>query len=255
MTLLKQAFIVFIVANFFTTSVFASDLLVDTTISDAKGDAHGGWQYEVDKMDVKWAKDGQITVDIFTNFVDYNNVKGTGYGNGNIVLGDLLMSTDGGNTPFNYAFVLSDSDRSQQKYWEKNHWDKTGTLNEISSTVTSKEYHNNSSSVQRGQVLAGNTVGAGSQNSWTVDRKNAGSLHNNFDVISFSFNVSGIDAFKNASQVAFSWTMSCANDVVAGVVDVTRPTSVPEPATLLLMLIGLGFIVNSRKNKNKVFSA
>ena len=49
--------------------------------------------------------------------------------------------------------------------------------------------------------------------------------------------------------------MSCANDVVAGVVSVNRPTSVPEPTTLLLMLIALGFMAKSRKTKANDFSA
>ena len=78
-------------------------------------------------------------------------------------------------------------------------------------------------------------------------------------MISFSFNVNGIDAFQNASQLAFSWAMSCANDVVDGVVSVNRPTSVPEPATVLLMLAAFGFMAKSRKTntaaKVKNFSA
>lgn len=250
MTLIKKISGMLLIATLFTTNVFASDLLVDTTIDDAKGEAIGGWKYEVDRMDIQWTQDGQITVDIYTNFVDYNNEIGTSGSSRNIVLGDLLMSTNGDNTPYNYAFLLSDADRSQTRYYDQNHWDKTGNLSQISSTVTAKQYHNNSSSVQNGQVLAGNTVGAGRQSAWTVDRQNTGSSRTNFDKISFSFNVSGLDAFKNASQVAFSWAMSCANDVVEGVVDVNRPVSVPEPATFLLMLVGLGFIVNSRKNKS-----
>ena len=53
--------------------------------------------------------------------------------------------------------------------------------------------------------------------------------------------------------------MSCANDVVDGVVSVNRPTSVPEPATVLLMLAAFGFMAKSRKTnttaKVKNFSA
>ncbi|GAA0817547.1 PEP-CTERM sorting domain-containing protein [Colwellia sp. D2M02] len=256
MALIKQALSLFLVASLFvTTNALASDLLVNTTIADSQGDAHGGWIYEVDKMDIQWDTDGQVTVDIYTNFVDYNNEKGTGRRNGKIVLGDLLMSTDGANTPYNYAFMLSDADRNRNDYWRKNHWDNTGRLNQISSTISSKQYHNNSGSVQNGQVMGGSVSSYGEQAAWTVDRQNAGSSYNNFDVISFSFNVSGIDAFKNASQVAFSWTMSCANDVVQGVVDVAKVTSVPEPTTFLLMLIALGVIANTKRKKVKAFSA
>lgn len=259
MTLFKNVFKIFAVTALFSSAnAFSADFLVDTTIDDANSDAKGGWIYEIEKMDVQWVSDGLITVDIYTNFVDYNNEKGTGRGNGKIVLGDLLIGTDGADSPFNYAFVLSNEDRQRKKYYEKNHWDSTGTLTEISSTVTAKEYHNNSSRVQSGQVMAGNTVGTGQQSIWSIDRQNTGVNHDNFDLISFSFNVNGIDAFQNASQLALSWAMSCANDIVDGVVSVNRPTtSVPEPATLLLMLIALGFMAKSRKTtaKAKNFSA
>lgn len=271
MTLFKNALkVIALTSTLASASVFASDLVPTTTINDASNDAAGGWVYEIDRMDITWSSSELITVDIFTNFVDYNNEVGTGYrwenghkiSNGNIVLGDLLISTDG-TSNYDYAFVLSDADRDRQKYWEQNHWDNTGTLNEISSVVTSKEYHHNSSHVQTGDVMAGTKVDSGVSSNWTVDRQNTGAQHNNFDKISFSFNVGNIQAFQDASQVAFSWAMSCANDVVNGVVDVTRSgkpnggggTSVPEPTTLVLMLMGFAFVANSRKKKAKTFTA
>ncbi len=255
MTVIKNVFKILAITALFSSNAFASDFLVDTTIEDSNYDAVGGWKYEIDKMDVQWATDDLITVDIYTNFVDYNNTYSTGYGNGNIVLGDLLIGTDGANSPFNYAFVLSDADRQEDRYYEKSHWDNTGTLTEISSTLTAKQYHNNSSSVQQGQILAGNKVGQGQQSAWSVDRQNTGDNRDNYDLISFSFNVNGIDAFQNASQLAFSWAMSCANDAVDGVVSVNRATSVPEPASLLLLVIALGLIAKSRKTKTNKFSA
>jgi hypothetical protein len=255
MTLIKNVFkILAVTALFSSVNVFAGDFLVDTTIDDANGDAVGGWKYEIDKMDVQWASDGLVTVDIYTNFVDYNNEYSTGRNNGKIVLGDLLIGTDGANSPFDYAFVLSDADRERRQYYSQDHWDNTGTLTEIDSTITAKEFHNNSNRVQNGQVMAGNTIGTGLQSAWSVDRQNTGPNRDNYDLISFSFNVNGIDAFQNASQLAFSWAMSCANDVVDGVVSVNRPTSVPEPATLLLMLLALGFMANSRSKKSNDFS-
>ncbi|HBY86958.1 MAG TPA: hypothetical protein DEO86_13915 [Colwellia sp.] len=264
MTLIKKIFkTLAVTALFSSANVLAADFLVDTTITDSIGDAHGPsgkeWVYEIEKMDVQWASNDLITVDVYTNFVDYNNEKGTGstngVSNGNIVLGDLLISTNGDNTPFNYAFVLSDTDRERKKYYQKSHWDNTGTLTEIDSTLTSKQYHNDSSSVQDGQVIAGNKIGTGIDSAWSVDRQNTGSNRDNYDVISFSFNVNGIDAFQNASQLAFSWAMSCANDMVHGVVNVNRPTSVPEPTTLLLMLLALVFIAKKHSKKANDFSA
>jgi hypothetical protein len=269
MTLIKNVFkILAITALFSSVSAFSADFIVDTTINDAQGDASGPagneWKYEVEKMDVQWANDGLITVDIYTNFVGYNGKYGSGrYGDGNIVFGDLLISTDGADTPYNYAFVLSEGregDFSKDYHYDANgygrwdnHWDKQGTLTEIGSTKTSKDYHGGYSDTATGEVMAGNTIGNGIQSDWSVD--NYGRYSDKTDKISFSFNVNGIDAFQNASQLAFSWAMSCANDVVDGVVSVNRSTSVPEPATVILMLIALGLMAKSRQTKMNKFSA
>ncbi|PKH88422.1 PEP-CTERM sorting domain-containing protein [Colwellia sp. Bg11-28] len=265
MTLIKNVFkILAVTALFSSANVFAADFLVNTTINDSNHDALGsngtGWKYEIDKMDVQWADSGLITVDIYTNFVGHNGKNGSGrYGHGNIVLGDLLIGTKGESNPYDYAFVLSDKDRNKdysRDYsngtWDK-HWDKQGTFTEIGSTLTSKDYHGKYSSTASGEVMAGTTKGSGTQSNWSVD--NYGRYSGKTDKISFSFNVNGIDAFQNASQLAFSWAMSCANDVVDGVVNVDRPTSVPEPTTLLLMLLALGFMAKSRSNKSNDFSA
>ena len=253
MNLVKTIFKVFTVVILCSSAnVFSADFLVNTTIQDDIGEAVGGWKYEIDKMHVEWADDGLITVDIYTNFVDYNNKYGTGSGNGKIVLGDLLIGTSGEISSYDYAFILSSTDRQEDRYYDQNHWNNTGTFSQINSTITSKDYHNGSSSVQSDQVLAGDTVGAGQASAWTVDRQNTGQDRDNYDLISFSFNVNGIDAFQNASQLAFSWAMSCANDVVQGVVNVDRPStnSIPEPPSLLLMLLALVFLAMSNSKKD-----
>lgn len=258
MTIIKNFIKILSVVTLLATNAFASDLLVDTNISDASGDAVGGWKYEIDKMNVSWDQNDQITVDIYTNFVDYNNQYGTGQGNGNIVLGDLLMSTRSNTSSYNYAFVLSDTDRMRNNYASQSHWDNSGNFTKIKSTLSAKDYHNNSSSVQNGQVMANETIGSGLNSAWTVDRQNTGQYRNNYDKISFSFNVSGIRAFQNASQVAFSWAMTCANDVVSGIASVNRPNvpvTIPEPTTLLLMLLALAFLAKSRSKKANAFSA
>ncbi|TWX66331.1 PEP-CTERM sorting domain-containing protein [Colwellia demingiae] len=254
MTLIKKIFkTLAVTALFSSANVLAADFLVDTTISDLQGDANGGWAYEIKKMYVQWADNDLITVDIYTNFVGYNNR--TSAGNSRIVLGDLLIGTKGKSNPFDYAFVLSDRDSnlySNSKYRTK-HWDKKGNLTEIDSTLSSKDYHGSPSNTGTGEVMAGTTKGNSTEGDWSVN--NYGWKTGKTDKISFSFNVNGIDAFQNASQLAFSWAMSCANDVVDGVVNVDRPTSVPEPTTLLLMLLALGFMAKSRNKKANDFSA
>jgi len=253
MTLIKNIFkILAVTALFSSANVFAADFLVDTTINDAQGDTYGGSRYEIDKMDIKWAANDLITVDIYTDFVHYNDTINTG--KRDIVFGDLLMSTDGGNTPYNYAFILDDRNNDYSgSYYNNKHWDNTGSLTEISSTKTSKKYHGKNGNVAEGEVMANKTKGTGTQSNWSVD--NYAYKTGKTDKISFSFNVNGIDAFQNASQLAFSWAMSCANDVVSGVVKVNRATSVPEPATWLLMLLAFGFIVRSRSKRANDFSA
>jgi len=262
MTLFKNLLkFIAVAALFVSANVFSADFLVDTTINDAHNDAISSpgneWKYEVNKMDVKSVGD-LVTVDIYTNFVDYNGQYSAG--GKDIVLGDLLISTNGADTPFNYAFALSNGTRKEDDYADKSHWDGKGSLTEISSTKTAKQYHNNSSSVQEGEILAGKKIGKKTDGDVSIFRQNTGHYRNNFDVISFSFNVSGIDAFQNASQLAFSWAMSCANDIVEGVVKVNHngnrpPNNIPEPASLLLMLLALAFIAKRRSKKSDGFSA
>lgn len=254
MTLIKNVFKIFAVTALLSTAnVFAADFLVDTTFADPDPGA-GGWQYDIDSMAVSSVGD-LVTVDIFTNFVDYNNMYDVN--SGKIVFGDLLISTTGDLDNFDYAFKLSDADRKGNYYSAAagSHWDKTGALVAIDNVITSKQYHGTNSNTASGDVLAGTTTAGttGTASGWTIDRQNK---NDGFDQISFSFNVGGIHDFQSASQIAFSWAMSCANDVVEGVANVTNPTtSVPEPATLLLVLIALGLMANSRKSKKQNFSA
>jgi hypothetical protein len=250
-----------------SVNVFSADFLVDTTINDAQGDTIGGSKYEINKMDVKWAANDLITVDIYTNFVGYNNQVYGGLRR-NIVLGDLLISTTGDLNALDYAFVLSSNDRrgdySNNNHAKDKHWDKQGGLTALdinkNATVSSKEYHGEYSNTGSGEVMAGDTMGDMTQGNVSIDNYgywtyDGGWVHKT-DKISFSFNVNGIDAFQNASQLAFSWAMSCANDVVDGLVSVNRPsTSVPEPASLLLMLLALAFMAKSRSKKSDGFSA
>lgn len=265
MTLLKSALKIITVSTMLlSTSALASDFLVKTSFADPD-DGSGsteanGYAYDVNQMDVQWTTDDLITVKVSTDFIEHNNENGSG-GTGNIVFGDLLMSTNGDDTPFNYAFVLSEgryddysnlNNSGNQRKWSRT-TNNSGQLTEITSTQTSKDYHGQYSNTMNGEVLADTATGAAVNGDWQV--KNYGwDAENNKgrnDYISFSFNVSGITAFQNASQVAFSWAISCANDIVEGVVNVDHPNKVPEPATILLMLLALGFMATRRNNKAK----
>lgn len=229
-----------------STSVFSSDILVDTTIEDVNHDGSGGYKYEIDKMDVKWDKTGQITVDVYTNFTQYNNKYNPGDKDKNIIFGDLLIGTQGIDKQYDYAFKLTSGRKGD--YSKVDSATNTGKLFEISSTRTSKQYHGSKASVRDDQVFGKKTGSSLNKGNWTINNN-----HHGFNKISFNFNVSGIAAFQNASQLALSWAMSCANDVVNGVVNVNQKsskptTSVPEPSTMLLMLIAFAYFASRRNN-------
>lgn len=255
-----------LIASLCVSTAYAADIpIYNQSFNDGTHDAFGGSDYEIQKMDVNWASNGQITVDVFTNFGTENNEhKG---GDRYITFGDLLIGTNAGA---NYAFSLGDltttvqdDDRyynnkvaGYERYYDfkdnEKYTNTNGSLYQITDTIKSDEYH--SSGVQHGDVFGntstGTNVGSGS---WSID--NSGT----WDKLSFSFNVAGISAFQNASQLNISWAMSCYNDAVDGVVNILKkkPAAVPEPSTILLMLLGLVFIINTRKNKSKLnnFSA
>jgi len=252
MTVIKHVFKIFSVAALLlTASAVAGDFLVDTTIYDTPN--HSGHGYGIDKMDVQWADNGLITVDVYTNFINYNARTSKGYKN--VVFGDLLISTVG-TSDFDYAFSLSEgrNDKYKNHHWYKTKtWDNNGTLIEVNATTTANTYHNGAHHIGHSDVIAeGEAVAGGT---WSVN--NYGKWTGLTDKISFSFNVTGIDAFQNASQLAFSWATSSAKDLIDGVVNVNRPqtNSIPEPTTFLLVLLALGIMAKRRHKKMNHFSA
>jgi hypothetical protein len=240
-----------LVALLASSNVYATDITIggstvsiDDRESAGDQDAYGDdSKYNIDQMDVTWANDNTITVDILTNF-DYTRNNDYGYKGRKIVFGDLLIST-GSN--YNYAFSLGNS-----RYWENNSFTTTtGGLYAINGTTTSRDYHWKNGGAARDGSVFGNTTGSelnSGSSSWS----------SNYKKISFSFNVGGISAFQNASSIALSWAMSCFNDDVHGQFAVKRPGNpnpVPEPATIFIMLLALAGLVFTRKKQANTFSA
>ncbi len=243
-------------ANVYATDITigGSQVSIDDRESAGDRDANGrDSTYNIDQMDVSWSSEHTITVDIFTNFANFTHNSGTethnnehGYYGQRIVYGDLLIGVDSGSD-FNYAFSLKSGRWGNGQVNNSS----TGGLYAINGTWTSRDRHNNSRGSARydGDVF-GRTVGSelGSNNSWSVTPGK----------ISFSFNVAGLDMFKNAKTLALSWAESCFNDDVHGEFDITRrnrPAEVPEPSTLILMLLALGAVAYRQKNKRNSFSA
>lgn len=235
-------------------TVGGSSVSIDDRESAGDRDANGrDSTYNIDQMDVSWSSDNTITVDIFTNFANFSHNNGTethnnehGYYGERIVYGDLLIGVDSGSS-FNYAFSLGGMRTSQDAFSGSD----VGGLYLINGTTTSRDRHTNSNGRARydGDIF-GNTIGneLGNNTSWSVSHGK----------ISFSFNVAGLTIFENAQSLALSWAESCFNDDVHGEFDIARknkPADVPEPATLILMLLALAGVAYRQKNKRNSFSA
>ena len=76
-----------------------------------------------------------------------------------------------------------------------------------------------------------------------------------YGALSFTMDVSGT-ALATANQIAFRWAMTCANDIIEGLASVApgggggggdNITAVPEPQTLMLLLLGMAGIAYRRK--------
>ncbi|MDO6427833.1 PEP-CTERM sorting domain-containing protein [Thalassotalea sp. 1_MG-2023] len=182
-----------------------------------------------------------LTVDIFTNFAGKNGYNG-------IEFGDLFMSTDlpvnlsgwktsqesetdrysrynnNTTTNWNYAYELYESDRDNSTQGE-------GRL--VSGFDNSNVRISNSSSHRNNQAVS---LGGYSE---THARYGDYNWHANNNKITFSFDVAGT-ALETATQIAFRWSMTCANDIIEGLVSIADDQSVeiPEPQSLMLLLLG-----------------
>lgn len=250
MSLVKQCLkIISLVALLATSSAYATDITIggstvsiDDRESAGDQDAYGDDNiYNIDQMDVSWANDNTITVDIFTNF-DYTENRRHDYKGKKIVFGDLLIKV--GSNNYNYAFKLGNLRGSKNQF---NNSD-VGGLYAITGVKTSNARH---SGAERDGPVFGKKGGNLELNS------GLSSWSSNLGKISFSFNVGGISAFQSANSIALSWAMSCFNDDVNTQLSINRPPpkDVPEPATIFIMLLALAGLVFTRRKQTNTFSA
>ena len=221
-----------------------SALIVDNYIGKGHDDDVKGRDsiYDTEKMIVT-RNGSQITVDIYTNYT------GSNIGHNGTGLGDLFMSTNVlpidapwkpnsdndtfANTNWNYAYKVYDADRQQQS-----------GRGYLATNFNNGLVYTTSDSHRKGQVYALNynhLDKIGNTNNWSSDAQK----------ISFSFNVAGT-ALESANQIAFRWAMSCANDIIEGLVSITDPnvTPVPEPETIALFGLALAGLAYRRKQSS-----
>jgi hypothetical protein len=266
--------------NAFATDVSGETIMDNYIGAGHRSDVNGGIsRYDIDKMLV--SRDGTtLSVDIFTSF--YNDVN-----RNDIKLGDLFMAADedlngtaispwnpNGNQP-NKGDRYTDSATDSNTGTDWNYvYDLSGARNSMSGTgqlksgfgsnqvVSSSYLHGTSSRDNQAVMLADrNSDIVHDSSSWSVDNRASYQRTHSYNTsrsigygkVSFSFDVSGT-ALATANQIAFRWAMTCANDIIEGVASFTPQgggsTPVPEPETIVLMLLAMAGFTYRRKVKN-----
>ena len=270
--------IVAVTFSVLSLNTFATDITGETIMDNYIGAGYSGdvngkiYKYDIDKMVV--SRNGTtLNVDIFTAF--YNNI-----GDYGIDLGDLFMAADesfnDGTSPWDPAggqYSASDrySDTNNNTGTNWNYvYDLGGERDTISGTgqlksgfttndlKISSDLHGGARYNQAVRLADSNQTTHSSSN-WSVDFYNndgdayGGRHDRKYGKVSFSFDVSGT-ALATANQIAFRWAMTCANDIIEGVASfapTTNSTAVPEPQTIVLMLLAMVGLTYRRKVSQK----
>ena len=228
----------------------------------------GGSDYDVYGMTVDRADDGMMTVRIYTEFVDHV---------GEYDFGDLFMSVQSSGDsaawmPYGSAPHNNDefNNSGEDTTWEYAFNIDNSSNDPSSGQLVSIDNPSSSSSYEFGSVRY--TGQSANEHIWALDdggrecvrrrfngscaewadvsyyseiRDGTADVNHSADYLEFAFDVSGT-SLATASQIAFHWTMSCANDIIEGMVEF-RPPQVSEPAMFGLLLAGLGGIAYRRR--------
>jgi hypothetical protein len=212
----------------------------DQGYGDVIGDVN---KFGIDSMTVDLVGTS-LTVTINTLFGDNGLGSFSGYtvsGNG-IGFGDLFLSSTGWD-PYG-ASPYSSDDSSNGTIWDygislADRWNKSSTAS-LYSLDTSTLPTQNSDALLSEDFLTGATFRNGQEvavntgtaslltNTTTFDGNTSGAL-------TFVLDITGTD-LVGASSIGLHWGMTCGNDTIEGAYNV------PEPSTIVMMLLGLLFV-------------
>jgi hypothetical protein len=280
-------FIAAITFSLLSVNAFATEINGGTIMDTYKGagyhkDVYGSTsKYDTDKMEVSRVGT-TLTVDIFTSF--YNDIGSIGIGDlfmsadlGNNITETNPWQPDGNtstdrftdnaadtntDTDWNYAYSLGDLTYGQSS--------GTGQLKSgfgYDDLLVSTDIHSSARDNQAVKLNPNSSLtNHNDSTAWSVDNNSSysktytyWSRNQNkyksyvvdYGKVSFSFDVSGT-ALATANQIAFRWAMTCANDIIEGFAtfnsQAPRPdVSVPEPSTMVLMLLAMAGLIYRRK--------
>jgi len=231
------------------TSAAFTNIAVDPDNGDGSY-PYNGLFYDVDKMDVDLNPvTNQAIVRVYTNF-DPTSAYNNGYRNGDLFIGTGEFDLEDNSTDnWKYAFHLDNRWESPSKGSPNDGWlintKYTDGLAGSGRGYSSVKEDNNG--LDTG-VMAKHPVDFGSHGPGETPYAGAyldkGSWYRGEDYTSFTFNLGAL----TSKQYSFRWTMTCANDVIRGVLKLPG-TDVAEPTIVALMLSGLGMIGFSRRRK------
>ena len=241
--------------------------------TDAHYDTH--WM-QVEKI-LNDDNTGSLTVTVNSNFVSYNNSSDYRFGDlflmdagdngelyqqadecednaGNVAYGcnqyseqtndQTIYGTEKSTNEWEYAFDLGGNRRNS--YADDVSID--GQLKEINQDDYEYSLYSTTGNREWQAIMlndyahnADNNVGGGS---WSTIISE--------DLLIMSFDITGT-SLMDAAQIALRWQMTCANDIIEVVANFNKAgkTSVPEPETIVLMMLGFAGFLLQRKKLNK----